>query len=222
MKILIVEDDRQIASYLRKGLEEESFIVDVAYDGTKGLSLIREKVYDVIILDWMLPKLSGIDICTITKKNDINTPILILSAKSSIQDKVDGLNCGADDYLSKPFSFDELIARVNALIRRRNLQKDTILRVADLSFNIYKREVLRDGKIINLTTKEYDFLELLMKNRGHVVSTKKITSSLWGSETISSNIIKVLMHHLRNKIDEGYSKTLIKTIRKIGYKIDDI
>ncbi len=222
MNILVVEDDKQISSYLKKGLEEESFEVDVAYDGTEGLSLIREKLFDVIILDWMLPKLSGIDICTIVKKNDISTPILMLSAKNSIQDKVDGLNHGADDYLSKPFSFDELVARVNALIRRQKTKKDSILRVADLCFDIYKREVSRDGKIINLTSKEYDFLELLMQNRGHVVSTKKITSSLWGSETISSNIIKVIMHHLRNKVDEGYSKTLIKTIRKIGYKIDDI
>ncbi|MFK5882143.1 MAG: response regulator transcription factor [Sulfurospirillum sp.] len=222
MNILIVEDDKQIASYLQKGLEEESFVVDIAHDGTEGLASIREKNFDVIILDWMLPKLSGIDICTIVKKNDINTPILMLSAKSSIQDKVDGLNCGADDYLSKPFSFDELVARVNALIRRKKLQNDSVLRVANLSFDIYKREVSRDGKIIGLTTKEYDFLELLMKNKGHVVSTKKITSNLWGDETISSNIIKVLIHHLRNKLDEGYSKTLIKTVRKIGYKIDDI
>ena len=222
MNILVVEDDKQISSYLKKGLEEESFVVDVAYDGTEGLSLIREKNFDVIILDWMLPKLSGIDICTIVKKNDISTPILMLSAKNSIQDKVDGLNHGADDYLAKPFSFDELIARVNALIRRQKTKKNSILKVADLSFDIYKREVLRAGKIINLTAKEYDFLELLMQNRGHVVSTKKITFSLWGSETISSNIVKVIMHHLRSKLDVGYSRALIKTIRKIGYKIDDI
>ena len=222
MNILVVEDDMQIASYLKKGLEEESFVVDVAYDGTEGLSYIRKKFFDVIILDWMLPKLSGIDICTIVKKNDINTPILMLSAKGSIQDKVDGLNHGADDYLSKPFSFDELLARVNALIRRKKLQKDAILRVSDLSFDIYKREVLINEKVIDLTAKEYDFLELLMRNKGHVVSTKKITTKLWGSDTISSNIIKVIIHHLRNKIDAGRSKTLIKTIRKIGYKIDDI
>jgi len=157
MNILIVEDDTQIVSYLKKGLEEESFVVDVAYDGIEGLSLTRKKVFDVIILDWMLPKLSGIDICTIVKKNNITTPILMLSAKSSIQDKVDGLNNGADDYLSKPFSFDELVARINALIRRKELQKDTLLRVADLSFDIYKREVSRDGKMINLTAKEYDY-----------------------------------------------------------------
>ncbi len=222
MNILIVEDDTQIASYLQKGLEEESFIVDVARDGIEGLAFIRDKIFDIIILDWMLPKLSGIDVCMIAKKNEIHTPILMLSAKSNIQDKVEGLNSGADDYLSKPFSFDELIARINALMRRKKLQKDTILKAADLSFNIYKREVLRNGKIINLTIKEYEFLELLMKNKGHVVSTKKITSKLWGDETISSNIIKVLMHHIRNKIDEGYSKKLIKTVRKIGYKIDDI
>jgi len=222
MNILIVEDDTQIASYLKKGLEEESFVVEVAYDGTEGLSLIREKAFDVIILDWMLPNLSGIDVCTIAKKNDINTPILMLSAKSNIQDKVEGLNAGADDYLSKPFSFDELLARINALLRRNKLQENAILKVGDLSFDIYTKEVSREGRIINLTTKEYEFLELLMKNRGHVVSTKKITSNLWGNEEISSNIIKVIIHHLRSKLDDGFSKKLIKTIRKIGYKIDDV
>jgi DNA-binding response OmpR family regulator len=222
MNILVVEDDKQIASYLKKGLEEESFVVDVAYDGTEGLSLIRENFFDIIILDWMLPNLSGIDVCIITKKNDINTPILMLSAKSNIQDKVEGLNAGADDYLSKPFSFDELLARINALLRRNKLQEDTVLKVADLSFDIYTKEVSRGGRIISLTTKEYEFLELLMKNKGHVVSTKKITSNLWGDEEISSNIIKVIIHHLRSKLDDGFSIKLIKTIRKIGYKIDDI
>jgi len=222
MNILVVEDDIQISSYLKKGLEEESFTVMIANDGVEGLAYIRKYTFDIIILDWMLPNLSGIDVCTITKKNDINTPILMLSAKSNIQDKVEGLNAGADDYLSKPFSFDELVARINALIRRNKLQEDTILKVGDLFFNLYTKEVSREGKLIDLTVKEYEFLELLMKNKGHVVSDKKISSTLWGDEEISSNIIKVLIHHLRNKLDDGFSKKLIKTVRKIGYKIDDI
>ncbi len=222
MDILIVEDDTQIASYLKKGLQEESFMVEVAYDGVEGLACIRKNNYEVIVLDWMLPKLSGIDICTIARKNGINTPILILSAKSNIESRVEGLDCGADDYLPKPFSFDELVARINALMRRKKLQKDTILKVSDLIFNVSKREVTRGDESILLTIKEYELLEILMKNKGHVVSVKKIVSGLWGEESISSNIITVLIHHLRSKIDEKHSQKLIKTIRKLGYKIDDI
>jgi len=221
MNILIVEDDTQIALYLQKGLMEESFAVDVVHDGVEGLACIRGKAYDVIVLDWMLPNLNGIDICTIARKNDINTPILILSAKNSIQDRVEGLNCGADDYLPKPFSFDELVARINALLRRKKLQKANILEIEDLIFNLTERKVMRAGKLISLTTKEYELLEILMENKGHVVSMKKIISQLWKDDTISSNIIIVLIHHLRSKIDDWHSKKLIKTIRKIGYKIDD-
>jgi DNA-binding response OmpR family regulator len=222
MNILLVEDDLQITSYLKKGLEEEDFSVEVAHDGQEGLSCVREKSYDVIILDWMLPMLSGIDICTIARKNGINTPILILSAKSDIEDKVEGLNCGADDYLSKPFAFDELVARINALLRRKKIQKDTTLEVGDLIFNISTRETKRANKTIPLTVKEYELLELLMKNRGHIVSLKKIVAYLWGDEVISSNIITVLIHHLRSKIDDKHALKLIKTVRKLGYKIDDI
>ena len=221
MNILVVEDDAKIASYLQKGMLEESFSVDVANDGVEGLACIRKKTYDVIVLDWMLPNLDGIDICTIARKNNINTPILMLSAKSSIQDRIEGLNAGADDYLPKPFSFDELIARINALLRRKKFQKANILEIADLVFDITERKVTRAGKLITLTTKEYELLEILMENKGHVVSTKKIISHLWQDETISSNIIIVLIHHLRSKIDDGHAKKLIKTIRKIGYKIDD-
>ncbi len=222
MNILIVEDDTNTALYLRKGLVEESFTVDVASDGTQGLAKIRQNSYDIIILDWMLPALSGIDLCVIARKNDINTPILMLSAKSDIRDKIEGLNCGADDYLSKPFSFDELLARIHALVRRKTLQHDIILKVGNLTFNVSKRKVQRGKKDIKLTNKEYELLELLMRNKGHVVSIKKITTHLWQDETISDSIIKVMIYHLRNKIDENEEKKLIKTVRKFGYKIDDI
>lgn len=178
MNILIIEDDTQIASYLQKGLVEESFTVEVACNGIEGLACLRNKTYDVIVLDWMLPNLSGIDICTIARKNNINTPILMLSAKSSIQDKIEGLNCGADDYLPKPFSFDELIARINALLRRKRLQKANILEIADLVFDIIERKATRADKLISLTAKEYELLEILMENKGHVVSTKRIISHL--------------------------------------------
>ncbi|PLY07030.1 MAG: DNA-binding response regulator [Arcobacter sp.] len=221
MNILIVDDDQQITSYLQKGLQEEGYIVDTAFNGQDGLLCVRTKSYEVIILDWMLPKLSGIDICTIIRKNNIGTPILMLSAKGDIEDKIEGLNCGADDYLSKPFSYDELVARVNALVRRKKLQKDTILEVADLSFNITNREIKRGDVVITLTVKEYDLLELLMKNKGHLVSSKKISKFLWGEEDIESNIITVLIHHLRSKIDGKFDIKLIKTVRRLGYKIDD-
>jgi len=222
VNILIVEDDINIAQYLSNGLVEESFIVDVANDGAEGLAKIRQNVYDIIIMDWMLPVLSGTELCVIARKNSVNTPILMLSAKSDIRDRVEGLNCGADDYLPKPFSFDELLARIHALVRRRKLQHDSILKVSDLAFNVSSRKVQRGEKEIRLTTKEYELLEILMKNHGHVVSIKKITTHLWQDETISESIIKVLVHHLRSKIDKNQSKKLIKTIRKIGYKIDDI
>ncbi|NOX14765.1 MAG: response regulator transcription factor [Epsilonproteobacteria bacterium] len=222
MNILIVEDDTNIALYLRNGLVEESFIVDVASDGAEGLAKIRQNTYDIIILDWMLPSLSGIDLCVIARKNDINTPILMLSAKSDIRDKIEGLNCGADDYLPKPFSFDELLARIYALARRRTLQHDIILEVSNLTFNVSKRKVKRGEKNIKLTTKEYELLELLMQSKGHMVSIKKITTHLWQDETVSDSIIKVMIYHLRNKIDEDENQKLIKTVRKFGYKIDDI
>jgi len=221
MSVLIVEDDQQIVSYLKKGLEEESFEVEITTNGEDGLALIRQKSYSLIILDWMLPNLSGIDLCTIARNNNINTPILILSAKGDIQDKIEGLNSGADDYLSKPFSFDELVARVNALIRRRKLQKDTIYTCGDLKFNITKRVLSKDDNEIFLTTKEYELLDLLMQNRGHVVSMQKIITFLWGDEEISSNIVNVLIHHLRVKLCEEDSSKYIKTIRKLGFKIDE-
>jgi len=222
MNILLVEDDQQITSYLKKGLEEEGFSVEVVHDGEDGLLHVRTKSYEVIILDWMLPKLSGIDICTIARSNSINTPILMLSAKSDIEDKIEGLNCGADDYLSKPFAFDELVARINALVRRKTLQNDTLLTVADLTFNVTAREIKRANTTIALTVKEYELLELLMKSMGHIVSAKKISDYLWGDEDIESNIITVLIHHLRSKIDGNHDIKLIKTVRKLGYKIDDI
>lgn len=221
MSILIVEDDQQIVSYLKKGLEEESFEVEIATNGEDGLALIRQKSYSVIILDWMLPKLSGIDLCTIVRNNNINTPILILSAKGDIQDKIEGLNSGADDYLSKPFSFDELVARINALTRRKKLQKDTIYKCGDVEFNVSKRVLRRNENEIILTTKEYELLDFLMQNQGHVVSMKKIITHLWGEEEISSNIVNVLIHHLRVKLCEDNSNKYIKTIRKLGFKIDN-
>ncbi len=221
MNILIVEDDKKIANYSKQGFEEENFVVDLSYTGEEGLELIKKNSYDIIILDWMLPGINGIEVCKRVRKLEIITPVIILTAKIGIEDRVYGLNSGADDYVPKPFSFEELLARVNALVRRASYKKNDIVKIDNLTIDFQKKEVYRDNKKINLTIKEYDILELLIKNRGHVVKMKSIIGELWESnDAISSNIINVYMHHLRHKIDKGHKTKLIKTVRKHGFKID--
>ncbi len=221
MNILIVEDDKKIANYSKQGFEEENFIVDVAYNGEDGLSLLQKNTYDAIILDWMLPGIDGIEVCKQARELGLTTPIIMLTAKVFIEDRVLGLNSGADDYIPKPFYFEELLARVNALMRRASYSSDPNIKIADLIIDMHKREVTRAGKLIELTPKEYGILELLVKNRGKVVKLKTITEQLWENEDdISSNIINVYMHHLRHKIDSNCEVKLIKTIRKLGFRID--
>ncbi len=221
MNILIVEDDKKIANYSKQGFEEEGFLVDVTYSGEDGLKLIEKNSYDAIVLDWMLPGISGIEVCKKIRECKIITPVIMLTAKTDISDKVLGLNSGADDYVLKPFSFEELLARINALSRRAAYKKTDIIRIDDLEVDTQKREVFRKKKKINLTAKEYEIFELLIKNRGHIVKIKNIINVLWENDNdISSNVVNVYMHHLRHKIDESHKKKLIKTIRKHGFKID--
>jgi DNA-binding response OmpR family regulator len=221
MNILIIEDDKKIAHYSKEGFEEESFVVDLAYSGEDGLDLIRSKTYDAIILDWMLPGIDGVEVCKKIRKLGLTTPIILVTAKIFIEDKVLGLNSGADDYISKPFYFEELLARVNALFRRSSYSANPNINIDDLVVNIHKREVTRAGHIIELTPKEYSILELLVKNRGKVVKLSTIIEELWeNDDDISSNIINVYMHHLRHKIDNDYEKKLIKTIRNHGFRIE--
>ena len=221
MNILIVEDDKKIANYSKEGFEEEHFVVDLAYNGEDGLSLVKTNTYDVIILDWMLPGIDGIEVCKKIRESGLTTPIIMLTAKTFIEDKVLGLNSGADDYIPKPFYFEELLARVNALLRRASYRNSPDIQIADLLINMSKREVSRAGKVIELTPKEYGILELLAQNRGKIVKLKTIVDKLWANDDdISSNIINVYMHHLRHKVDSEYEQKLIKTIRKHGFRID--
>ena len=221
MKILIIEDDLKIVSFLQKGLQEEGFVVDIALDGEDGLYLCEEGNYDLFIIDWMLPKLDGLQICKRLRTKGVFTPILMLTARNSVEDRVTGLQCGADDYLGKPFAFAELIARIHSLLRRSCYAFSEILKLDTLEVNIAKRSVTRSNKPISLTSKEFDILVYMLLNQGNIITHTQLQEKIWGiSENISSNIINVFIHHLRHKIDVDDEKILIKTIRGSGYKIE--
>ena len=221
MKILIVEDDIKISAFLQKGLKEEKYIVDTSYDGSEALYLIEINKYDLILLDIMIPSINGIELCIKIREKNIDVPIIILSAKGSIEDKINGLDIGANDYISKPFSFDELSARIRVQLRKNN-SKNNILTVGDLSIDLNSKIVKRKNNIIELTLKEYILLEYLIVNKDTIVSEDMINEALWDMQSqTSSNIISVYMYRLRNKINKGYETQLIHTIRGRGYKISD-
>jgi heavy metal response regulator len=218
MRILIVEDEKRIADFIARGLKEEQFAVDIAYDGEEGLYLAEINPYDLMIFDIMLPKMNGMDICRQLRSKKINTPILMLTARAAVKDKVMGLNAGADDYLTKPFSFEELLARVKVLLRRMTPNKTSILNVADLELNQLNHEVKRGDKSILLTAKEFVLLEYLMLHAGQVISRSMISEHVWNEQFDSmSNVIDVHVRNLRNKIDDGFKKKLIHTLRGSGY-----
>ena len=221
MKILIVEDDVKISSFLSKGLKEENYAVDCCYDGEEAFYLITTNVYDLIILDIMIPNIDGVTLCKNIRDKGINTPIIMLTAKSSIEDKVLGLNTGANDYLAKPFSFDELVARIKVQLRDgKNL--NNILQISDLKLDSDKKIVTRDNKNIELTSREYMFLEYLLINKEKIVTEHMINNSLWDmDDNTASNIISVYIYRLRNKIDKDNEIKLIHTIRGMGYKISE-
>jgi DNA-binding response OmpR family regulator len=222
MKVLLIEDDKKISSFITKGLKEELMSVDCAFDGEEGLYLLQTYRYDVIIIDWMLPKISGPELITKIRTANITTPLLMLTARGDVDDRVEGLKRGADDYLSKPFSFRELVARIHALHRRSSYNENLTLQTADLTLDPLKREVKRAGKIIDLSTKEYELLELLLRNKGYVVTNTVILEQIWSmQEFVESNVINVTIYHLRNKIDRGFEKKLIQTVRGSGYRIVD-
>jgi DNA-binding response OmpR family regulator len=221
MKILLIEDDEKIAKNIKKYLKKEGFRVDWAKDGEEGFYLAQNNNYDVLVVDWMLPKMSGIDVIKKLREKDILTPAIILTAKSDIEDKVEGLNV-ADDYLTKPFDFEELVARIKALFRRSKNIKENILKVGDLELNPDTKEVRRGGKNIELTAKQFELLKYLMINKGKIVSEEQISQNLWEmDEEINSNVINVYISHLRKKIDKDFDKKLIKTFRGMGFKISD-
>ncbi|MDD5347997.1 MAG: response regulator transcription factor [Candidatus Omnitrophica bacterium] len=220
MRILLVEDEERIASFVARGLKESRYVVDVAADGEKGLFMAEINPYDLVILDIMLPKQDGISVCRELRAKKIDVPILMLSAKDSTDDKVRGLNFGADDYLAKPFAFKELLARVQALLRRKAPEKGGVLKVGDLELNQLTRKVSRAGKEIELTGKEYALLEYLMLNAGTVITRTMISEHVWHEDFDSfTNVIDVYMNYLRNKICKGFKKTLIQTVRGSGYII---
>jgi DNA-binding response OmpR family regulator len=224
MRILIVEDDHKIANAIKKGLEQESYAVDVSYDGKDGLGSATTIEYDLIILDRMLPEVDGINICRAIRDKDINTPVLILTAKDKIKDRVDGLNAGADDYLVKPFAFEELLARVRALLRRPLQVNATVLKIADLTLDPARFEVKRSGKQIQLSSKEFALLEYLMRNPGRILTKDNIISHVWDYDAdILPNTVEVYVGYLRNKIDKPFKgeSALIETIRGFGYKLDN-
>ena len=222
MKILVVEDEKKVASFLKKGLEQEYYSVDVAFDGKEGLNYIFSNEYDLIILDIMLPFMDGISLLKKIRKEKIGTPILMLTAKDTVDDKVTGLDSGADDYLAKPFAFEELLARIRALMRRKEESKSLILSVDNLSLDTQTHKVMRGGKEIILTPKEYSILEYLLRNKNNVVSRMKLTDHVYEYHfDPDTTVIDVYINKLRNKIDKDFKQQLLHTIRGIGYMIKD-
>ena len=221
MRILLVEDDRDIAHFVKKGLKESYFTVDVAYDGEDGLHLALHELYDLLILDIMLPKMDGIDILKSVRENGIETPAIFLTAKDTERDIVEGLNLGADDYVVEPFSIHELVARARAILRRANGPRVSKLQLADLRMDLKTHRVSRRGKRIDLTPKEYALLEYLMRNKGQIVTRTMIAESIWDYHFDSfSNIIDVHIYKLRNKIDRGFQPKLLHTIKGVGYVLE--
>jgi two-component system copper resistance phosphate regulon response regulator CusR len=220
MRILVVEDERRIADFVARGLKEEHYAVDIAYDGEQGLYLAEINPYDLMIFDIMLPKYEGVDMCRQLRSKKINTPILMLTARAAVKDKVTGLNAGADDYLTKPFSFEELLARVKVLLRRPTVNKTSVLKVADLELNQLNHEVKRSGKAVVLTAKEFALLEYFMLHVDQVISRSMISEHVWNEQFDSmTNVIDVHIRNLRNKVDDGFKKKLIHTLRGSGYML---
>jgi DNA-binding response OmpR family regulator len=220
VRILVVEDEHKIAGAIRRGLQQESYAVDVEYDSDGGLGAALNEPYDLVILDRMLPgSVEGLEICRQMRDSGIHTPVLILSAKDQIRDRVTGLDTGADDYLVKPFSFEELLARVRALLRRPQETKNSMLKVGDLTLDTINYQVKRAGKTIPLSSKEYALLEYLMRNQGHVLSKDTIIAHVWDFDAdILPNTVEVYIGYLRNKIDAPFKgPNLINTRRGFGY-----
>jgi heavy metal response regulator len=218
MRILVVEDEKKIAGFIRRGLREDGYVVEVAGDGEEGYNLATAEEFDLIILDIMLPGMDGITICRKLRQDGLSTPILILTARDSVKDKVRGLDSGADGYLTKPFAFEELLARVRALLRKREAQAPARLIVADLALDPVSRKVTRAGQEIPLTAKEFSLLEYLMRNAEIPVTRTMIAEHVWDVNFDTfTNVIDVQISYLRGKIDRGYPRKLIQTVRGRGY-----
>lgn len=218
MRILVVEDDARVASFIRRGLREEQYTVDVAADGEQGLFLAQTNEYDLMVLDVLLPKRTGLEVLRALRAEQISTPILLLTAKGTPEEKVAGLNTGADDYLTKPFDFDEFLARLQALLRRRGALVPTTLRVADLELDVARHRATRAGRELALTSREFAMLEFLLRHTDQVVTRTMLAEHVWEHDFDPfSNVINVCIARLRQKVDEEFSTPLLHTIRGNGY-----
>jgi len=222
MRILVVEDEKKVASFIKRGLEEENFTVDMAYDGEEGLFMAESNPYDLILMDIMLPKMDGLAVIKALRGKGVNSPVLCLTAKDTVDDIVSGLNSGSDDYLTKPFAFAELVARVRALLRRGTQDRGAEIRFADLRLDPVAHKVWRGGREIELTAKEYALLEYFMRNPNQILTRTMIAEHVWDYTFDSfTNIIDVYVNYLRKKIDRDFDKKLIHTVRGIGYVLKE-
>ncbi len=222
VRILVVEDEHRIANTIKKGLEQEAYAVDVGYDGEEGYDLASTEEYDCIVLDLMLPKMDGMEICRRLREDKNHSPIIMLTARGEIRDRVEGLNAGADDYLPKPFAFEELLARIKALTRRPKETLNSTLEISGLTLDSLTFDVVRDGTRIDLSRKEFSLLEYLMRNKKKTLTKDQIIAHVWDYDAdILPNTVEVYIGYLRNKIDKPFNKSLIKTVRGFGYKIEE-
>jgi len=221
MRILVVEDEAKVAGFIKKGLEEEAYAVDVAEDGEAGLEMLELNVYDGVILDLMLPKKSGIEVIKELRTKKLSVPVLMLTARDTLDDKVSGLDAGADDYLTKPFAFKELLARLRSLLRRGRTEI-MLLKVGDLTLDPATRKVKRGETEISLTAKEYSLLEYMMRNAGRPLSRTTLSEHVWDINfDRATNVVDVYINFLRNKVDKGFDRKLIHTVRGVGYMIKE-
>ena len=222
MRLLVVEDEKKVAGFVKKGLEEEGFAVDVASDGETGLHMALDGVHDLVVLDIHLPKMNGLNVLKELRRKGTATPVLLLTVRATIEDKVLGLDSGADDYLTKPFAFEELVARVRALLRRRADVKQPRLQVADLVLDPVRRTVFRGEEKIELTQKEFALLDYFMRNPGRILTRTMIAEHVWDYDfDPATNVIDVYVNYLRKKIDSGREKRLIHTVRGVGYVLEE-
>ncbi|MBL7995721.1 response regulator transcription factor [bacterium] len=224
MKILIIEDEKKVARAIKERLEKEGFIATIAYNGEEGFFRVNSETFDLVILDWMLPGRDGIEILEIMRQKSISTPVIVLTARDSVEDKVTGLGAGADDYLIKPFAFPELVARIRALSRRGKKESAQHLSFAGIEMNLLTRKVSRDQKVLQLTNKEFELLEYLLRNKNKIVSRGMLSQNVWhemARATPLDNVIDVHIAHLRKKIDDPFDTKLLHTLRGVGFILSE-